>query len=64
MPRLGERITGLANGLNKNDGSNFKDFSAGYFLDEAAAAPLLGNAKKIAEALTAPTSKDRRSKCW
>ena len=59
MPRLGERITGLANGLNKNDGSNFKDFSAGYFLDEAAAAPLLGNAKKIAEALTAPTSKDR-----
>ena len=62
MPRLGERITGLANGLNKNDGSNFKDFSAGYFLDEAAAAPLLGNAKKIAEALTAPTSRDRSLK--
>ena len=49
MPRLGERITGLANGLNQNDGSDFKDFSAGYFLDEAATAPLLGNAKKIAE---------------
>jgi len=59
MPRLGERITGLANGLNQNDGSDFKDFSAGYFLDEAAAAPLLGNAKKIAAAMTAPTSRDR-----
>ena len=62
MPRLGERITGLANGLNLNDGTNFKDFSAGYFLDEAATAPLLGNAKKIAEALTAPTSRDRSLK--
>ena len=62
MPRLGERITGLANGLNLVDGSDFKDFSAGYFLDEAAAAPLLGNAKKIAAALTAPQSKDRSLK--
>ena len=62
MPRLGERITGLATGLNKNDGSNFKDFSAGYFLDEAAAASVLGNAKKIAEVLTAPTSRDRSLK--
>ena len=31
MPRLNERITGLANGLNKNDGSNFKDFSTRIF---------------------------------
>ena len=28
-PRRAHRS--LANGLNKNDGSNFKDFSAGYF---------------------------------
>ena len=62
MPRLGERIAGLANGLNLADGADFKDFSAGYFLDEAAAAPLLGNAKKIAAAMTAPQSKDRALK--
>ena len=62
MPRLGERITGLANGLNAVDGSDFKDFAAAYFLDEAAAAPLLGNAKKIAAAMTAPNAKDRSLK--
>jgi len=59
MPRLGESITGLANGLNVHDGSEIKDYSSPYFLDEAATAPLLGNAKKIAEQLTAPISKDR-----
>ena len=62
MPRLGKRITGLANGLNAVDGSDFKDFAAAYFLDEAAAAPLLGNAKKIAAAMTAPNAKDRSLK--
>ncbi|MEC7774784.1 MAG: hypothetical protein VYC32_01695, partial [Planctomycetota bacterium] len=62
MPRLGERITGLANGLNTVDGSDFKDFAADYFLDEAAAAPLLSNAKKIAAGMTAPNAKDRALK--
>ena len=51
MPRLGEKITGLANGLNLLDGPDFKDYAAPYFLDEAATAPLLSNAKKIAAAL-------------
>ena len=49
MPRLAEQVSGLANGLNVADGSEFKDYAAPYFLDEAAAAPLLGNARKIAE---------------
>ena len=62
MPRLGERITGLANALNTVDGSDFKDFAADYFLDEATAAPLLGNAKKIAAGMTAPNAKDRALK--
>ena len=59
MPRLAERVSGLANGLNLLDGSDFKDYSAPYFLDEAAATPLLGNAKKIAQRMVAPESKDR-----
>jgi hypothetical protein len=59
MPRLGEKITGLANGLNVVDGSEIKDYASPYFLDEASTAPLLGNAKKIAEALLGPKSKDR-----
>lgn len=62
MPRLGERIDGLANGLNEDDGSQFKDYAAGYFLDEAATAPLLGNAKKIADALLSEHSRDREFK--
>ncbi len=59
MPRLGERVSGLANGLSVFDGAEFKDYAANYFLDEAATAPLLGNAKKIAAAMVSPQSKDR-----
>lgn len=59
MPRLGENVGGLANGLNEFDGSDFKDYSSSYFLDEAAATPLLGNAKKIADRMLSPQSKDR-----
>ncbi len=58
-PSFGEGINGLANGLSVADGSDFKDYAAGYFIDEASAAPLLGNAKMVAEALVAPKSKDR-----
>ena len=59
MPRLGEKITGLANGLNLLDGPDFKDYAAPYFLDEAATAPLLSNAKKIAAALVGQNSRDK-----
>ncbi len=59
IPRLAERVSGLANGLNLLDGPEIKDYAASYFLDEAATAPLLGNAKKIAEKMTGPTSRDR-----
>ena len=59
MPRLAERVSGLANGLNVLDGSDFKDYSAPYFLDEASATPLLGNAKKITQRMVAPESKDK-----
>ena len=62
MPRLGEKISGLANGLNVFDGSEIKDYAAPYFLDEAATAPLLGNAKKIAAALVRPSSRDKTFK--
>ena len=62
MPRLGEKITGLANGLNVFDGSEIKDYAAPYFLDEAATAPLLGNAKKVAAALVGPSSRDKTFK--
>ena len=62
MPRLGEKITGLANGLNVFDGSEIKDYAASYFLDEAATAPLLGNAKKVAAALVGPSSRDKTFK--
>ena len=58
MPRL-EKITGLANGLNLLDGPDFKDYAAPYFLDEAATAPLLSNAKKIAAALVGQNSRDK-----
>jgi len=59
MPRIhsGGRVSGLANGLNVLDGSQFKDYAAPYFVDEAAATPLLGNAKKIAEALVGKQSR-------
>ncbi len=62
MPRLAEKVDSLANGLNELDAAEFKDYSAPYFLDEAAAMPLLGNAKKIAELMVAPQSKDRTFK--
>ena len=61
-PRLGENIGGLANALGATDGSEFKDYSAQYFLDEAAAIQLLGNAKKIAIAQLGPKSRDRAFK--
>ncbi len=54
----GGRIDGLANGLNVFDGPDFKDYAASYFVDEAATAPLLGNAKKIAAALVGPQSRN------
>ena len=56
------KITGLANGLNELDGPEIKDYAAPYFLDEAATAPLLGNAKKIAAALVGPSSRDKTFK--
>ncbi|MEM7391211.1 MAG: hypothetical protein AAF492_02600, partial [Verrucomicrobiota bacterium] len=59
MPRLGEGIQGLANGLNQLDGSEIKDYAAAYFIDEAGTVPLLGNAKKVAAALVGPKSRDR-----
>lgn len=62
VPRLGERITGLANALNSSDGSEFKDYSAPYFLDEASTQQLLGNAKMVAANLIAPHGKDRSVK--
>lgn len=58
-PQLGEGISGLANALSLEDGSEFKDFSASYFVDEAGAQQLLGNAKKIARAQLGPKSRDR-----
>ena len=57
-PSFGEGINGLANGLSLADGSDFKDYAAGYFIDEASTAPLLGNAKTVAEAMVGPKSKD------
>jgi hypothetical protein len=59
MPRLGENIRGLANGLSYLDGPVIKDYSQGYFIDEAATAPLLGNAKKVAAALVGERSRDQ-----
>ena len=59
IPRLAERVSGLANGLNVLDGPEIKDYAASYFLDEAATTPLLGNAKKIAEKMVGPNSRDR-----
>ncbi len=59
MPRLAEKVSGLANGLNEFDGPEFKDYSSSYFLDEAAATPLLDNAKNIADKMLGPESRDR-----
>lgn len=62
VPRLGERITGLANALNAFDDSEFKDFSAPYFLDEASTQQLFANAKKVARNLVGPNAKDHTLK--
>lgn len=62
MPRLAEKVTDLANGLNVVDGSHFKDYAANYFLDEAATVPLLNNAKKIADRMVSSQSKDKAFK--
>lgn len=62
VPRLGENVKGLANGLNVLDSPEFRDYASSYFIDEAATAPLLGNAKRVAEALVGPASKDRALK--
>ncbi len=58
VPRVAEGVNGLANSLSLADGSDFKDYASAYFIDEASTAPLLGNAKKIAEAMVAPKSRD------
>ena len=62
MPRLGERISGLANSLNSLDGSDFKDYSAPYFLDEASTMQLLANAKLVVANQVAPHGKDKSVK--
>ena len=49
--RLSEGQDSLANGLSVRDGSDFRDYAAGYFIDEAGTMPLLGNAKKLATAM-------------
>lgn len=59
VPRLGERISGLANALDSHEGSKFKDYSAPYFLDEASTQQLFGNAKLVAAKLVGPKAKDR-----
>ncbi|MGC6465819.1 MAG: DUF1588 domain-containing protein [Akkermansiaceae bacterium] len=62
LPRLGERVSGLANGLSKADGPVLKDYASIYFIDEASTAPLLGNAKKIANSMTGKYAKDKSLK--
>ncbi len=59
VPRLGEQISGLTNALNSQEGSEFKDYSAPYFLDEASTQQLFGNAKLVAAKLIGPKTKDR-----
>ncbi len=58
-PRLGEQVGPLSNALSRVDGSEFKDYAAAYFLDEASTVQLLANAKKIAAAQLGRGSKDR-----
>lgn len=62
MPRLGERITGLGTALNTLDGSEFKDYSAPYFLDEASTMQLLANARLVVANQVAPHGKDKSVK--
>ena len=59
MPRLGEGISDLANGLSYLDGPVIKDYASEYFVDEASTSPLLGNAKTVAAALVGPRSRDK-----
>lgn len=59
LPRLGENVSGLSNGLDVSEEFGFKDFSSEYFIDEASTVSLVGNAKKIAAALIGEKSKDR-----
>lgn len=59
MPRLGERISGLATALHALDGSEFKDYSAPSFLDEAATQQLLANARLVVASQLAPYGKDK-----
>ena len=62
LPRHGERVTGLANGLSQADGPVLKDYASIYFIDEASTTPLLGNARKIAEGMVGPHAKDKNLK--
>lgn len=60
LPRLGEKVAGLAaGGLSQLDGPEFDDYAAPYFIDEASTNPLLGNAKKIVAAMTCEKTKDK-----
>lgn len=59
MEGMADRIGPLANGLNLDDGPDFRDHSAGYFVDEAAARTLLGNARSVAAAMLSPSTRDR-----
>jgi len=58
FPRLASNVGPLSNGLASVDGSEIKDYSSAYFLDEGSTTPLLGNAKRITEAMVGPNSKD------
>lgn len=54
---LGARLPPLDVALTMNSGSHFKDYATSYVLDEAAASPLLSNAKKIAATLISAKSR-------
>ena len=61
--QLSESRDALDNGLNVLDGAGIKDYAAAYFIDESGAAPLLGNAKRLAAAmLDAKRGKSRELK--
>lgn len=62
MPRLAEKVEGLANALTYSEQPEFRDYSALYFIDEASAGPLLDNAKKIASQMVSDTGKDKNLK--
>lgn len=62
IPRIAGKVPGLAGGLTTEDHPDFNDYAAGQFLDEASTAPLLANAKKIAETLIGERSKEQSFK--